>query len=382
VLHELVAFQAAELAHPDAVRAADAGEVIAEQVHNHDVLGPVLLALQQLVPREQVRLGQRGAAAGSLDGAGFHLPVADAEEPFRRGADNLLVTQIEVGPEGRRVPIPQAQIEVQRTAARRIEEPLGEVDLEDVAGMDVFDGSLDGLDVALFREVAEETGWAGDGKGRSEVGWRESTSRVRRGFLWSGRLLQPPKKLLQPFLCSALAAGGFGFGKSLRDDPGSPLHMIKGQHHVVEADEERGDLELIKPRRGNFLQAAGQVITKKPGSPSLKRRQVWERWRSKRRELVSESCERLRSTDRQGQQCKRVRGEERVSAECRLSQGAVEEQAIGFLGQADERRFRVGGGTQFVHKGLEGRHVHPPPFRSRWLTSSRVRNPQWSASSC
>src|SRR5436190_1289522 len=57
------------------------------------------------------------AAASSLDEAGLDLPVADAEEPLGGGADNLLLAQIEIGPERRRIAIPQAQVQVQRTAA-------------------------------------------------------------------------------------------------------------------------------------------------------------------------------------------------------------------------------------------------------------------------
>src|SRR6185369_6601970 len=59
--------------------------------------------------------------------------------------------------EHRGVAAAQSLIERPRVVAKWCAEPLGEVDLEDVACTDVFDGALDGVQVGRARHVGDQS---------------------------------------------------------------------------------------------------------------------------------------------------------------------------------------------------------------------------------
>ena len=95
VLDVLIRFQFAQLGDGDAIRLADSGQIVAQQVDDHHVLGPILLALPQIVARVQVGLGTVPPRPCALDRASFHPPVANLQKPLGRRADDLVRAQIE-----------------------------------------------------------------------------------------------------------------------------------------------------------------------------------------------------------------------------------------------------------------------------------------------
>lgn len=57
------------------------GQVVAQEIDDHEVLGPVLLAEGQVPPELLVLFGRTAPGAGALDGPGLHTPLTvDAQE--------------------------------------------------------------------------------------------------------------------------------------------------------------------------------------------------------------------------------------------------------------------------------------------------------------
>ena len=74
--------------HLDGAGRADAREVVAHEVDDHEVLAAVLLALAQPARRALVGLGRRAARRRALDRAGLHERAVGLEEALgRRAAD-------------------------------------------------------------------------------------------------------------------------------------------------------------------------------------------------------------------------------------------------------------------------------------------------------
>ena len=75
VMNEPVRFQATDRRHAYRAVAADAAQIVAQQVHDHDIFGTVLLAVQQLLDACLI-LGRRGTTRpGALDRPGLDLAI-------------------------------------------------------------------------------------------------------------------------------------------------------------------------------------------------------------------------------------------------------------------------------------------------------------------
>ena len=88
VHHVAVALDRHELRHLHAAEAADAPEVVAAEVDEHDVLGPLLLVGEQLALEARRPRGRRAARARARDRARLDAPALDAHEDLGRGADD------------------------------------------------------------------------------------------------------------------------------------------------------------------------------------------------------------------------------------------------------------------------------------------------------
>ena len=139
------ALQHAELGCQHRVVAADAGEVVAQQVDDHHVLGPVLLGRQQLGGEAGVLLGRGPARARALDRPGLDPAAFELEEALGRGGDDGGLAIVEEGRERGGVATAQAAVEGEGVEAVREvgAEALADVGLEDVAGQDVLDRAGD-----------------------------------------------------------------------------------------------------------------------------------------------------------------------------------------------------------------------------------------------
>ena len=151
----------------DGARDAHPTEVVAQDVHDHHVLGAVLGRGEELARERTVLCSVAAARAGALDRVRADVPLGiDREERLRRGGQQrprstgqLPDAEIEPRREERRVAGPQPAIEVPRIAIEVGLEPPGQVRLVDLAVGDVLADALDTCHVAgAVRARAEAEG--------------------------------------------------------------------------------------------------------------------------------------------------------------------------------------------------------------------------------
>jgi hypothetical protein len=110
----LVSLDRHHLRHRDAADLADGAEVVAQEVDDHQVLGPVLLIGGEGGGEGGVLLGGGATAARALDRSGFGLTVAaDVEEALGRGAEDGEVAEPEIGGEGGGIGAAETAVEVE-----------------------------------------------------------------------------------------------------------------------------------------------------------------------------------------------------------------------------------------------------------------------------
>ena len=277
VVHGGVALQREQLRHADAARRAHARQVVAHQVHDHQVLGPVLRALGQRLTQRRVVLGTEAARAGALDRP--RLDVArrvHVQEPLGRRADDGGVRQLHESGERRRVVRAQPAIERPRRLGAGGFEPLRQVGLEDVAGEDVLAHLRHLVQVGAVRERRPQL---------EAVGPPPAFDRIRRGHrgAWCvaargrwrrhGRPAQPIDDPGRPCLGAAGSRVEAGLGQPGRDQPGLRRGVVPGHHPVVEAQHHVVQAEVVVPRRGQPLEREPPVVADVPGRAALKRRQ-------------------------------------------------------------------------------------------------------------
>lgn len=147
----------------DAADSGDPGQVVAEQIDDHQVLGSLLGAGAQ--PADLLGVLLRGSAAG---GGALHRtrPQAVAcplEEQLRTGAHHDVATQVEVGVVGaapRRAALGPGQTGVERLeiAVESRAQPVGHVALVGHSCSDVLPNPTDGERVLLGRPVRHPLG--------------------------------------------------------------------------------------------------------------------------------------------------------------------------------------------------------------------------------
>ena len=149
-----VVLQREQLRHPDGAGAAHPGEVVPQQIHDHHVLGPVLVALLQGAAERRVVHRAEAARAGALDRPGLDVPavLVEPEEALRGGAHHLEPLEAEIGGEGRRIPAPEPAIQLERRLPERGLKALRQVRLKDVARDDVLPHPGHGVQIAAVGE--------------------------------------------------------------------------------------------------------------------------------------------------------------------------------------------------------------------------------------
>ena len=83
VMHVGVALQGKQLRYADRAGLAAATQVVAQQVDDHQVLGTILGAADQLIGIGLVVCSAGTARAGALDRSRLHAPPADLQETLR-----------------------------------------------------------------------------------------------------------------------------------------------------------------------------------------------------------------------------------------------------------------------------------------------------------
>ena len=96
----------------------DAADVVAAQVDEHHVLGPLLGIGQQLLGQPPIFFFGRAAAARAGERADRHLAVDDADHDLRRAADERALRRAQEEHERAGVHDPQRAIDLERIDRR------------------------------------------------------------------------------------------------------------------------------------------------------------------------------------------------------------------------------------------------------------------------
>ena len=137
---------------------ADAAEVVAAEVDEHDVLGALLLVGEQLLGDPLVVLERRAARARAGDRPRRDVAAGDGQHRLGRGAGDLEVEEVQEVHVRARVDDPQPAVDRERVDVEVGRPALGGHDLKRVAGVDVLDDPRDvGLEL-LARHVRLKRG--------------------------------------------------------------------------------------------------------------------------------------------------------------------------------------------------------------------------------
>jgi hypothetical protein len=91
-----VALDGHEVRHPHRPRHGDPANVVAAEIDEHDVLRPLLLVGEQVSLVGAVFLRRHPTGSGPGDGVVGQRPPFETDEELGRGADDLVVPEIEV----------------------------------------------------------------------------------------------------------------------------------------------------------------------------------------------------------------------------------------------------------------------------------------------
>ena len=137
VHHVAVAFDGVARGHPHARSLGNPADIVAAEVEQHQVFGPLFRVCEQAFLVLAVFLVGPPSRAGAGDRADRHFAVAHPHEDFGARADHREARQVEEVEERRGVHPPKRAVERERRQRERAGEPLSQHHLEDVPGLDV-----------------------------------------------------------------------------------------------------------------------------------------------------------------------------------------------------------------------------------------------------
>ena len=101
MMHISKTFHLEQFRHAHRAGHAALAQIIAQQIHDHQVFRAVLGVAAQVFGKQAVLLRITAARARALDRFGLYLAVLHADKTFRRGAQNPGLRQIQKGRVGR-----------------------------------------------------------------------------------------------------------------------------------------------------------------------------------------------------------------------------------------------------------------------------------------
>ena len=121
----------------DAAGKADAAEIVAREVDDHEILGAILFAAGECGAERGVFLGSASSADGSFDGARFHVARGvDSQEALGRRAGDIDVIEMQIRRMRCGIELAQRLVIGQRRDVGLYAELIGEADLVAFAGGD------------------------------------------------------------------------------------------------------------------------------------------------------------------------------------------------------------------------------------------------------
>jgi len=247
--------------------AGHAADVVAPEVDQHHVLGPLLGVGQQLLGESAVLFLAGPAAARAGQRPRNHLAVDHADHDLRRAADQGHAGSAHVEHEGAGIDDPQRPVDLERVHADGHLQALAEDDLEDVAGADVLDALLDGRLELLAREVrlAGEIGRAFQGDVH-----RLQVAGVR------GQLVDQGVDAAAGVVVGRAAADALVVEPGHGDHDDRLGHVIEDDHLIVEGEPQVGDLAVVVRGVGEVLEVADHVVAGVAHCAAAKRGQLGE----------------------------------------------------------------------------------------------------------
>ena len=118
--------------HLDAAQRADAPDVVAAQIHQHVVLGPLLFVRQQFPFQPAILRLRPPPGPGARQGEGVQHAVLQLHQGFRRRTGDLHIVAGEVEHVGGGVLRAQRPVDVEHAALRPGGQRIGKHHLEDV----------------------------------------------------------------------------------------------------------------------------------------------------------------------------------------------------------------------------------------------------------
>ena len=244
----------------------DATHVVAPQVHQHAVLGQLLLVGQELLLQRAILRAVAAPRARPGDGPHRDDAVLQPDQHLRRGPDDAEVPEFQVEQVGGGVDGADGAVELKRVLAERRGQALAEHDLEGVASHDVLLDAPDGLHEGGPREVGRKGRL---GPGRSHQFERR---RIRARAQPPDRPRQLGDRLVVAFpqRCPGRIAARLDRGDGLRP----AMEVVHGDHHVGEHEDRLRQTPVVRRPRPQALDAADQVVPEVPDGAAPEARQA------------------------------------------------------------------------------------------------------------
>ena len=221
-------------------------QVVAPQVHQHHVLGPLFLAGAQLGLHPLVVLGVASAAASAGDGTVAQLAPCDGHQDFGRGAQHGELGQPQEVHVGRRIDRAQHAIDIEWVRRHRRLEALRHLHLVDVSRQDVRLGPLYRGKELLAGSMPDRI--------QGPAWWRRP-QRTELHRLGEARL-----QGVQP-LGSGPVGGLERTGTHVGDQLQAMLHVVETDQRVADQEHPVGYPQGVRVRKRDALQVAGGFVT-------------------------------------------------------------------------------------------------------------------------
>ena len=280
VVHGRVLLQREQLRHPHAAGPADARQVVAQQVHDHHVLGAVLLALGQRLAQRRVVHRPEAARPRALDRAGSRpaRPVERQEALGRRAEDGHVVAGRDTrrtarGSRARRRAIERRA--APRSAGPRIAARGSPGRCRPRGCTPARAAPRSGSPGAVKDERSPIASAALERRARDRMGRlaRRNSRRRREAAETSpaaaadARRRGPPPHALAARVPRAAPSRRQAGG----DEPRPAVGMIPRDHPVVQAEHRVGQREVVVPRRRAPLEDASPVVAEVAGGAAVER---------------------------------------------------------------------------------------------------------------
>ena len=248
----------------------DPPDVVAGQVHQHDMLGPLLRVLHQLRRQLPVVLVGPAPEAGPGDGPGYDPPVDELHHRLRRGTDHAQLGVAQEVHVRAGVDLAQRPVQVEGVGVEVQLEALRQHHLEDVAGQDVLFGHVDRGPEHLGRRPPAHVGQPVLPLGRDDQGLVDGGGAL-------GRELVEPGHGGVVQVVEAPAVGGRSSGYGDRLDERDPLPPVVVRRHLAHHRQDGVRVALlVGGRLGEALDLAHHVVAEVADHAAVERGQGFD----------------------------------------------------------------------------------------------------------